>query len=198
MVGKGAVIQFFLLVVFGIVGGYVGGWVVWFLFGRVQVLMGVSFPYAAIYAAPTLYQIAWTTLGAILFGLIGAGGIVEDHERSRNRVIRPRLKSAIPVKDFSIEEEEQHFLEIANRRKALQISEDQAARGATKIIQRFRVFVQACNSELTILARKSANPRTNDRIRKTTERRDLARQTLNRLETKLERWRDESSRSYIA
>jgi len=55
----------FLLV--GAVMGYFGGYIIWVLFGQVQLTLGVFPPYAALFPPPPLYAIAWAVVGALSF-----------------------------------------------------------------------------------------------------------------------------------
>ena len=53
------------IIALGAILGYVGGWVVWWLFGQIQLLLQIDFPYCAMYSPPLYYQVAWIILGAI-------------------------------------------------------------------------------------------------------------------------------------
>lgn len=61
----GAGIVLFLLI--GAVMGYFAGYVVWVLFGQIQLALSVFPPYAALSPPPLIYQIGWTVLGALSF-----------------------------------------------------------------------------------------------------------------------------------
>lgn len=61
----GGWIVLFLLV--GAVIGYFAGYIVWIIFGQIQVAMGVFHPYAALFPPPLIYQIGWAVLGALSF-----------------------------------------------------------------------------------------------------------------------------------
>jgi hypothetical protein len=61
----GAWMVLFLLV--GAVMGYFGGYIVWVLFGQVQLALGVFPPYAALFPPPLIYQVGWTVSGALSF-----------------------------------------------------------------------------------------------------------------------------------
>lgn len=56
-----------LFLVVGAVLGYFAGYVVWIIFGQIQLLVGIAFPYAALLPPPLIYQIAWTIMGALAF-----------------------------------------------------------------------------------------------------------------------------------
>jgi len=53
------------MVVGGAVGGYFAGWIIWLLFGQIQLMLGMDFPYAALYTPPLIYQIGWIVYGAV-------------------------------------------------------------------------------------------------------------------------------------
>lgn len=56
-----------LFILVGAVIGYFAGYIVWILFGQIQIAIGIAFPYAAIFPPPLVYQIGWTILGALSF-----------------------------------------------------------------------------------------------------------------------------------
>jgi len=60
----GALLILIGIVAFGAVLGFIGGHAVWFIYGQIQLLLGVYYPYAAMFGPPVYYQIAWTILGA--------------------------------------------------------------------------------------------------------------------------------------
>jgi len=68
--GRG-ILGLFAMIAIGAVGGYIVGWVIWWAYGQIQLMLHVDFPYAALYSPPILYQIGWTVFGpiALLFGL---------------------------------------------------------------------------------------------------------------------------------
>lgn len=85
----GALLGFIGIIVLGIILGYIGGWVVWWLFGQIQLFLHMDFPYCAIYPPPLLYQIAWTVGGSIfLFAELG--------KKSGRRSARPSAPERKP------------------------------------------------------------------------------------------------------
>jgi len=53
------------IIALGAILGLIGGHVVWFIYGQIQLSLGVYYPYAAMFGPPLLYQVAWTVFGAI-------------------------------------------------------------------------------------------------------------------------------------
>ena len=64
----GALLVFAGIVVLGAFLGFIAGHVIWFLYGQIQLFLGVSHPYAVLYGPPLYYQIAWTIAG--VFGIL--------------------------------------------------------------------------------------------------------------------------------
>jgi hypothetical protein len=59
-----------MLVMFLLLGAVVGffmGYVVWIVFGQIQLAAGIDYPYAALLPPPTYYLLAWTGFGALGF-----------------------------------------------------------------------------------------------------------------------------------
>ena len=61
----GAWVVLFILV--GAVMGYFAGYIIWVLFGQIQLALGVFPPYAALFPPPLIYLTGWTVLGALSF-----------------------------------------------------------------------------------------------------------------------------------
>lgn len=59
-------LRFIGFITIGAILGYAASWVTWWLFGQIQLLVHIDFPYAAIYPPPLEYQIAWTVGGPLL------------------------------------------------------------------------------------------------------------------------------------
>lgn len=56
-----------LSLIIGAVIGYFAGYIVWIIFGQIQIAMGTAVPYAAIMPPPPIYLIGWTIIGALSF-----------------------------------------------------------------------------------------------------------------------------------
>ena len=60
-----SVSSFIIATMIGAVLGFVGGHIVWFIFGQIQLIIGISFPYAAFLGPPIYYQIGWVIFGVL-------------------------------------------------------------------------------------------------------------------------------------
>lgn len=115
-----------VLAFIGILAGYLAGWAVWWIYGRIQVLLQIEFPYAALQSPPTIYLVAWSVLGIFFFPFF-LGGIFWRGAGGK----RPETKTYAQPSDVS-KENEKSALRYHTIAKELQLTEGSLSNGVVE------------------------------------------------------------------
>jgi tetratricopeptide (TPR) repeat protein len=104
---------FVLIIVIGAVFGFVGGWIVWYIFGQIQIFLHLEFPYAAMYSPPLLYEAAWT-IGLPIYLLFQLGKGRRNVKRLPSRpmqksTVMQQLERTTEAKEFERKQNQQQM-----------------------------------------------------------------------------------------